>query len=103
MRDSRDVTLVNSDHSFRFTSIIDLLTSDCERGWRARGWGPRMSVSSGGSPSNLDDRIERLLQHVDYRRADTAEERAAIYRLRYSAYLREGAIAPNVSEQFSDP
>jgi len=62
-----------------------------------------MSVSSGGSPSNLDDRIERLLQRVDYRRADTAEERAAIYRLRYSAYLREGAIAPNVSEQFSDP
>ena len=61
-----------------------------------------MSVSSIESPSNLDDRIERLLQRVDYRRADTAEERAAIYRLRYNAYLREGAIAPNFSEQFSD-
>src|SRR5882762_5575673 len=62
-----------------------------------------MSVLSVESPSRLDDRIERLLQRVDYRRADTPEERAAIYRLRYNAYLREGAIAPKFSGEFSDP
>jgi hypothetical protein len=32
-----------------------------------------MSVLAVESPSSLDDRIERLLQRVDYRRADTAE------------------------------
>lgn len=62
-----------------------------------------MSSLSVESPSRLADRVERLLERVDYRRADTAEERAAIYRLRYQAYRREGAIAPNLSEQFSDP
>src|SRR5690348_1431528 len=62
-----------------------------------------MSSLSVESPSRLDDRVERLLERVDYRRADSAEERAAIYKLRYQAYRREGAIAPNHSEQFSDP
>ena len=40
---------------------------------------------------------------MDYRRAETAEEREAIFRLRYQAYLREGAIAPSPSERFADP
>jgi hypothetical protein len=62
-----------------------------------------MSALSVESRLRLADRVERLLERVDYRRADTAEERAAIYRLRYQAYRREGAIAPNLSEQFSDP
>jgi|EndMetStandDraft_2_1072991.scaffolds.fasta_scaffold68351_2 hypothetical protein len=62
-----------------------------------------MTALSVESPSRLADRVERLLERVDYRRADSAEERAAIYKLRYQAYLREGAIAPNLSEQFSDP
>jgi hypothetical protein len=43
-----------------------------------------------------------LLERVDYRRADTPEEKDAIYRLRYAAYLREGAIVPNASESYSD-
>ena len=54
-------------------------------------------------PTTLVDRVERLLQRVDYRLAETAEDRAAIFRLRYDAYLREGAIAPNFSGKFSDP
>lgn len=62
-----------------------------------------MSALSVESPSRLADRVERLLERVDYRRADSDEERAAIYKLRYQAYRREGAIAPNLSEQFSDP
>ena len=44
-----------------------------------------------------------LLEQVDYRRADTPEEKEAIFRLRYAAYLREGAIPPSASERFSDP
>jgi len=49
------------------------------------------------------DRIANLLAKVDYRRADSAEERDAIGRLRYQAYLREGAIYANSSKTFSDP
>ena len=44
-----------------------------------------------------------LLERVDYRRADTAEEREAIFRLRYAAYLREGAIPQSQAERFTDP
>jgi hypothetical protein len=62
-----------------------------------------MSALPEAAASSLVDRVERLLQRVDYRRADTAEERTAIFKLRYQAYLREGAIAPNLTEQFSDP
>ena len=51
---------------------------------------------------NLSDRVHGLLERVDYRRAETAEEREAIYRLRYAAYLREGAIPPSPSERFCD-
>jgi N-acyl-L-homoserine lactone synthetase len=42
------------------------------------------------------------LERVDYRRAETPEELDGIFRLRYAAYLREGAIPPNRSERFSD-
>jgi hypothetical protein len=52
--------------------------------------------------SSLSDRVLRLLERVDYRRAETLEERDAIFRLRYAAYLREGAIPPNGSGRFSD-
>jgi hypothetical protein len=52
---------------------------------------------------NLTDRVLGLLERVDYRRAETAEEREAIFRLRYNAYLREGAIPPNAGERFADP
>lgn len=62
-----------------------------------------MGVVAIESSTRLVDRVERLLQRVDYRRADTDEQRAAIFKLRYDAYLREGAIGPNLSEQFSDP
>jgi hypothetical protein len=42
------------------------------------------------------------LEHVDYRLAATAEEKDKIYRLRYRAYLREGAILPSASERVTD-
>jgi hypothetical protein len=50
---------------------------------------------------NLD-----LLDQVDYRLVETPEEKQEIYKLRYRAYLREGAIRPSadgrVIDQFDD-
>jgi hypothetical protein len=55
-------------------------------------------MALGRSPDPLDQ--------VDYRLAQTPEERDEIYRLRYRAYLREGAIQPStdgrVIDQFED-
>ena len=51
---------------------------------------------------SLSDRVLALLERVNYRRADSAEEREAIFRLRYEAYLREGAIPSSTSKRFCD-
>jgi hypothetical protein len=51
---------------------------------------------------SFSDRVAALLDRLDCRLADNEEERDAIFRLRYQAYLREGAIAPNSSERFCD-
>jgi hypothetical protein len=40
---------------------------------------------------------------MDVRQAGSGEDREAISRLRYQAYLREGAISANSSGTFSDP
>jgi len=56
-----------------------------------------------GAGSSFSDRAAHLLARIDYRRADSGEQREAIFRLRYQAYMREGAISPNSSEVFSDP
>ena len=42
------------------------------------------------------------LEHVDYRRIETPEEKDEIYRLRYKAHLREGAILPSETERVTD-
>jgi len=54
------------------------------------------------SPLSLAERVAQLLQRVEYRRAETDEDREAIYRLRYDAYLREGAIVRSFGRRFSD-
>jgi N-acyl-L-homoserine lactone synthetase len=51
---------------------------------------------------NFADSVQDLIEKVDYRRADTPEEREEIYRLRYDAYRQENAIEPNLSRSFSD-
>jgi hypothetical protein len=62
-----------------------------------------VSVATPQEPSRtLADRVLGLMERVDYRRAETAEDREAIFRLRYAAYLREGAIPPNAEERFAD-
>jgi hypothetical protein len=43
-----------------------------------------------------------LLDRVDYRLAETQEDKDTIYRLRYRAYLNEGAIEPNRDQKITD-
>lgn len=52
--------------------------------------------------SGFSERGWELLDRVDYRVARSEEEKEAIFRLRYEAYLREGAIAPNFLKALSD-
>jgi N-acyl-L-homoserine lactone synthetase len=47
-------------------------------------------------------RNHNLLENVDYRRIETPAEKEEIYRLRYRAYLREGAILPSESGMVTD-
>ena len=53
--------------------------------------------------SRFADRVLSLLERVEYRRADTWEEKAAIYRMRYDAYTRAGSVEPQPSRMFHDP
>lgn len=50
----------------------------------------------------LAESVRQLLARSDYRRADSEAEKEAIYRLRYDAYVREGAIGQNATRTFSD-
>lgn len=43
-----------------------------------------------------------LLDRVDYRLAETEADKEAIYRLRYRAYLNEGAIEPRKDRRLAD-
>ena len=43
-----------------------------------------------------------LLDQVDYRLAQTPEEKEEIYNLRYRAYLREGAVEPSSDQRVTD-
>ncbi len=61
-----------------------------------------VALASFQAPDRLNDRVAALVERADYRLADTATEREAIFRLRYQAYLREGAITPNETGMFSD-
>lgn len=51
---------------------------------------------------DLNARVSALMPRLKYRRAQTDQDREAIYRLRYEAYLREGAIAEHAEERFTD-
>ena len=51
---------------------------------------------------SLPDRVAQLLERIDYRPAETDEQREQIFRLRYHAYLRDGGICPHPSRAFSD-
>jgi N-acyl-L-homoserine lactone synthetase len=48
------------------------------------------------------DRIAEFLERVDYRVAESSEDRDQIFRLRYEAYVREGTIQPNLNRRVID-
>jgi hypothetical protein len=52
--------------------------------------------------STASGRRLELLEQVDYRLAVSPEQREEIYRLRYRAYLREGAVRPSAEERVTD-
>jgi hypothetical protein len=54
------------------------------------------------STPSLSERVFSLLRKVEYRLATTDAEKEAIFRLRYEAYLREGALAPSFAKRLSD-
>lgn len=49
------------------------------------------------------DRGAEVFSRISYRLAESVDDREAIYRLRYRAYLQEGAIEPNQSRLTYDP
>lgn len=61
------------------------------------------SITSSDPESSFFEGVALLLDRTDYRRVDSSEQREAILRLRYEAYARDEAIAPNSSRRVSDP
>lgn len=51
---------------------------------------------------NFSRSISELLPLVSCRRPASESEAEQIYRLRYAAYLREGALPPGAPEVFKD-
>jgi N-acyl amino acid synthase FeeM len=62
-----------------------------------------MDIHAAGAPSRFADRVIRLLERVEHRRARTENEKEAIYRLRYEAYHRENYIEPRGDGLLYDP
>jgi N-acyl amino acid synthase FeeM len=61
-----------------------------------------MGVSTVVFPSTFNASASDLLELVDYRRAESADERDAVFRLRYDCYLKEGAIEANRTRRLTD-
>lgn len=60
-----------------------------------------MYTSSGAT--SFASKLSAYLQKVDYRVAITKDDREKIFRQRYNAYLKEGAIDNHPSGMFNDP
>jgi hypothetical protein len=52
--------------------------------------------------NNFANYVASLSSRIEWVRAETTEERQAIFRLRYQAYLREGMTPANPFEKFTD-
>lgn len=61
-----------------------------------------MSMEAVTKPASFAGNIDHLLEKLHYRTIITDEDLDAVQRLRYDAYLREGAISPNSSERLTD-
>jgi hypothetical protein len=62
-----------------------------------------MQVGAGGSATSFAARVTELLGKIQYRRVETRAELDSVLHLRYSAYLREGAIETSPDEKLVDP
>jgi N-acyl-L-homoserine lactone synthetase len=51
---------------------------------------------------SFSDRLVEFVRSVEYRCIDDDEDREAVFRLRYDAYVREGAIPISFSKRFTD-
>ena len=66
---------------------------------------PILGVVMGSALQGTSRAFERkadLLDRVDYRLVETEADKEAIYRLRYRAYLHEGAIEPRSDRRLAD-
>lgn len=61
-----------------------------------------MRGNASQSPTGFAARVTELLGKVQYRRIETAADLEAVLRLRYSAYLKEGAIEVSPEEKLVD-
>lgn len=61
-----------------------------------------MSGNTECAKPTMNQRIGQLLARLEYRCLEVEAEREEVYRLRYRAYLREGAISPNVAARLWD-
>jgi hypothetical protein len=61
-----------------------------------------MAVLSTETPSVFVENVTSLLERVEFRRADSAAAREAIFRLRYEGYLHAGTIGANPFRRFTD-
>jgi hypothetical protein len=63
---------------------------------------PEAAAQNLSPAAGFSERIAQLLDRIDCRLVESEMDRDAIFRLRYEAYLREGAISPRLSKTFAD-
>ncbi len=68
----------------------------------AESSGKARLVADASPEGSFSARLAQLAAKIEFRRADSDAEREAIFRLRYEAYRREGAIAADPSGRFAD-
>ena len=69
----------------------------------SRGQDGNSTPLSDSAPElGFDEGVRAFLKKVVYREATTESEKERIYRLRYAAYRREGALPPGAPEIFKD-
>jgi len=60
-------------------------------------------MQAASSVGGFSARVERFLSRIQYRKMETHDELEALLRLRYDAYLREGAINERSDRRLPDP
>ena len=62
-----------------------------------------MHAETAESRARFSDRVLGFMERVEHRTAKTPEEKEAVYRLRYEAYVRNGLIEPRQTADFTTP